>query len=308
MIEATIRQLLPGSDVVGESIVWDERRSCLFWVDIVGRRIRRFDPRSGDERIWDLSEMPTSIGLRADGGAVVGLTRRVALWDFGENFETLSVPEPERPHNRLNEGKVAPDGSFWVGTMQNNVEKSGAPKAITAKAGRYYRIDAAGAATLLSSDLYGITNGMAWLPDGRFVTADTLDNAVYAYAVLPDRRAIGQRRSFGEPFARGFPDGCCMDEEGAVWTCRVAGGACLTRTLPDGTLDRIIELPCTWPTSCTFGGPDLRTLFVTSARFTMTPEHLAANPQEGGLFACEPGVAGIRENRFGAKLGGTAHG
>jgi SMP-30/Gluconolactonase/LRE-like region len=167
MIEPTVRQILPGTDMVGESIVWDLKRGCVFWVDIVGRAIRRFDPVSGQERRWEAPELPTSIGLRADGGAIVGLTRRVALWDFGETFETLAVPEPDLPDNRLNEGKVAPDGSFWVGTMQNNVTESGASKDITDKAGRYYRIDASGRTTLLSPDRYGITNGMAWLPGRR---------------------------------------------------------------------------------------------------------------------------------------------
>jgi sugar lactone lactonase YvrE len=119
MIEPTVRQILPGTDMVGESIVWDLERGCMFWVDIVGRAIRRFDPVSGHEQRWEAPELPTSIGLRTDGGAIVGLTRRVALWDFGETFETLAIPEPDLPDNRLNEGKVAPDGSFWVGTMQN---------------------------------------------------------------------------------------------------------------------------------------------------------------------------------------------
>ena len=298
MAESAVRQLLPGTDVVGESIVWDLERGCLFWVDIVGRAIRRFDPASGQEQRWDVPEMPTSIGLRTDGGAIVGLTRRVAFWDFGQGFDTLAIPEPDLPDNRLNEGKVAPDGSFWVGTMQNNVTESGAPKDITAKSGRYYRIEASGRTTLLSLHHYGITNGMAWLPDGRFITADTLDNAIYAYVTSSDGRSLHERQPFGEPFPRGFPDGCCMDEEGGVWTCRVAGGSCVTRTLPDGRVDRVIDLPCSWPTSCTFGGPDLRTLFITSARFTMTLEHLAAHPEEGGLFAVEPGLAGVPENRF----------
>jgi hypothetical protein len=128
MIEPTVRQILPGTDMVGESIVWDLERGCMFWVDIVGRAIRRFDPVSGHEQRWEAPELPTSIGLRTDGGAIVGLTRRVALWDFGETFETLAIPEPDLPDNRLNEGKVAPDGSFWVGTMQNNVTESGTSK------------------------------------------------------------------------------------------------------------------------------------------------------------------------------------
>ena len=91
-----------------------------------------------------------------------------------------------------------------------------------------------------------------------------------------------------------------LDAEGALWNCRVVGGACVIRILPDGTVDRIIDLPCTWPTSCAFGGEDLRTLFITSARFTMSPEHLAANPSEGAPFAVNPGVGGLPPNLFGA--------
>ena len=85
---------------------------------------------------------------------------------------------------------------------------------------------------------------------------------------------------------------------GTLWNCRVAGGACLARFAPDGRVDRVVELPCTWPTSCTFGGPGLTTLFVTSARFTMTAEHLEKNPQEGGLFALDVGIAGVPEFEF----------
>jgi sugar lactone lactonase YvrE len=305
--DVPVRQLLPGTDIAGESIVWDVERQCLFWVDIVGRAIRRFEPANRTQQRWDVQELATSIGLRSDGGAIVGMTKRVALWNFGSSFETLAVPEPDLPGNRLNEGKVAPDGSFWVGTMQNNVDESGAAREITGKTGRYYRIDPAGGVTQLSPDLYGITNGMAWLEDRRFVTADTLDNAIFAYRVGVDGRSLHDRQSFGAPFPRGLPDGCCLDEEGAVWTCRVARGSSLTRTRPDGTVDKVVELPCSWPTSCTFGGPGLETLFVTSARFTMTPEHLAANPQEGGLFALEPGVAGVLEHRFG-QTGGNRNG
>jgi sugar lactone lactonase YvrE len=299
-----VRQVLPGRDVVGESIVWDAERRCLFWVDIIGKAIRRHDPETGAERSWAIEEFPTSIGIRTDGGAILGLTTRVALWDFEGDMRTLAVPEPELPSNRLNEGRVAPDGSFWVGTMQQNFAPDGTPTEMTGKHGRYYRIDAGGGVTKLSDDLYGITNSMIWLPDGRFVTADTLDNRLYAYDVDPSGRALRNRRPFSEPFDRGFPDGSCMDAEGGVWTCRVAGGSAVTRTLPDGRIDRLVELPCSWPTSCTFGGPDLATLYVTSARFTMSAEHLAANPQEGGLFALEPGVKGVPENRFRYAAGG----
>ena len=293
-----VRQILEGRDRVGESVVWDTERQCLFWVDIVGRAIRRYDPATGDEQRWDVPEFPTSIGLRTDGGAILGLTRRVVLWDFDNRFETFAIPEPDLPENRLNEGRVAPDGSFWVGTMQSNLMPDGSPTAQTRKGGRYYRIDAAGSVSLLSDDLYGITNTMIWLPDGRFVTADTPDNALYAYDIGSSGRSLINRRAFSTPFDRGLPDGSCMDTAGGVWTCRVVGGHALTRTLPNGSVDRVIDLPCSWPTSCTFGGPDLQTLYITSARFTMSDAHLAANPHEGGLFAFEPGICGEPEARF----------
>lgn len=297
-IQPEVMQVLAGRDVVGESIVWDYRRNCLFWVDMVGRVIRRYDPQSRSEQSWSAPEFPTSIGLRTDGGAIVGLTTRVALWDFDENFRTLAIPEPDQLDNRLNEGRVAPDGSFWVGTMQSNLASDGSPKKMTGKAGKYYRIDCDGSVTKLSDDLYGITNTMIWLPDGRFVTADTTENTLFVYDIAPSGRALLNRRRFATPFHRGLPDGSCIDEEGGIWTCRVVGGHALTRTLPDGQVDQVIDLPCSWPTSCTFGGTDLRVLFVTSARFTMGAEHLAVNPQEGGLFAVRPGVAGRPEPCF----------
>lgn len=298
MQPSDVTLLFDSEDMVGESIVWDERRGVLFWVDIGGRRIHSLNPGSGDHRIWSVPEFPTSIALREDGGAILGLTRRVALWDFDDRFTTFAVPEPDLPDNRLNEGRVAPDGSFWIGTMSNNLTEAGEPKEQGPKSGFYYRVDGHGGVTRLADDAFGITNTMIWPEPGVFVTADTTENALYRYTVSPDGRQLSDRRPFSEPFARGLPDGSCIDSEGGIWTCRVVGGQCLTRMLPDGTVDRIVELPCSWPTSCTFGGDDLATLFVTSARFTMSAEHLAANPQEGGVFAMRPGVTGLREPRF----------
>jgi len=294
---AEVECLVAARDVVGESIVWDDRIGALVWVDIGGRRIHRLTVTTGEHRIWPVGFFPTSIGLRQDGGAILGRTRDVVLWDWEGEGQVLATPEPDWPGNRLNEGKVAPDGSFWVGTMANNLGLDGSPVAQAGETGRLYRIGADGAVTQLTEDRFGITNTMVWLDDGRFVTADTVKNALYAYRV--EGAALSGRADFGPSITRGLPDGSCRDAEGGVWTCRVVGGAALTRTMPDGTLERVVDLPCTWPTSCTFGGPDLDTLFVTSARFTMTAEHLAATPAEGSVFSLKPGVRGVPENRFG---------
>lgn len=286
-------------NVVGESAVWDDRSGTLFWVDIVGHRIHALMPESGDHRSWPTPGMVTSIGLRRDGGAVVGLQRTVALWDFGDDFRTLVEVEPDRPDNRLNEGVVGPDGAFWVGTMQNNVNPDGSPRDVTSAEGRLYRVAADGSVSPLTDDRFGITNTLVWPAEDCLVTADTMENALYAYDCDVAAGRLSNRRTILKDFDRGLPDGSCMDAAGYVWNCRVVGGACLARLAPDGTVDRIVELPCTWPTSCAFGGPDLATLYVTSARFTMSDEHLSEAPWEGALFRLDVGETGRPAYRFG---------
>jgi len=295
----TASLVLDAADSVGESLIWDVERQRLVWVDIIGRRIHAFDPASGDHRIWPLAGRPTSIGLRADGGAIVGMERSICLWDWDGEPELFREVEPDLPANRLNEGVVAPDGSFWVGTMRNNIAADDSPLAAPEQTGRIYRYTPNGRLTRLSDDSFAITNTFVWPTADRFVTADTPKNTLYSYRIGADG-LLSDRQIFQQGFGRGLPDGSTMDAEGFLWTARVVGGACLTRTAPDGSIDRVVELPCSWPTSCAFGGPDLATLFVTSARFTMTSEHLAANPQEGGLFALDAGVRGLPAHRFGS--------
>ena len=222
-------------DTVGESLVWDERTAHLVWVDIVGRRIHRLDPASGAHERWPTPDFVTSIGLRDDGGAVVGLRRAVALWEFGGTFETLAVPEPERPGNRLNEGVVGPDGAFWVGTMEDNLTDDGTPRDIERSSGAIHRVLADGSTRRLTDQDIGLVNTLVWLPDGRLVTADTLTNELHTYEHDAVLGTLSERRRFAEPFERGLPDGSCLDEEGFLWNCRVVGGQCLARFAPDGT-------------------------------------------------------------------------
>ena len=293
-----VEMVFDAQDIVGESLVWDDRRGRLVWVDIIGRRIHAFDPASRSHESWETPGRVTSIGLRTDGGASVGLERHIALWDWGGEFRIACEVEPEFPRNRLNEGVVGPDGAFWVGTMQNNIAPDDSPRDITEDAGRLYRYAPDGTLTRLSGDLFGITNTLVWPSPGTLVTADTTKNALFSYRIDAGGRLV-DRRTILEGFARGLPDGSCLDAEGMIWTARVVGGACLTRTTPDGEVTQVVELPCTWPTSCAFGGPGLDTLFVTSARFTMNPAHLRAHPQEGGVFALKPGGRGRPACRFG---------
>jgi sugar lactone lactonase YvrE len=290
--------VLDARDIIGESIVYDDCRNALLWVDIGGKRIHRLALEQMRHEIWPTPEFPTSIGLRKDGGAIVGLTTRVALWNYDNVFETFAVPEPDVPENRLNEGRVGPDGSFWVGTMQNNINPDGSPKEVTRNCGAVYRITSDGTVQQLTPREYGIPNSMAWTDDHGFIFADTMQNTIFRFAT--DGSSLHDRQILFSPFDRGLPDGSCLDADGQLWNCRVVGGAAVACISKRGELQKLVELPCSWPTSCTFGGPNLDRLFVTSSRFTMTPEHLRMHPQEGGLFEVHADAKGKPEHRFGA--------
>lgn len=298
----TVELTYAAANIVGESIVWDCRNDRLVWVDIVAKTIHAFDPNTGAHESWQAPDFVTSVGLREDGGAVVGLMKSICLWDFGDRFEMLAHVEQDMPGNRLNEGVVGPDGAFWIGTMQNNIGEDGAPLDITADTGRLYRCTPQGQVEPLCDDRFGITNTFVWSGD-RLITADSVANIIYSYAFDDESHTLSDRRGILTGYERGLPDGSCMDVEGYIWNCRVVGGSCLIRMNPEGEIDRVVDLPCSWPTSCCFGGEGLDRLFVTSARFTMDEDHLDKNPQEGGLFVLDVGVVGQECHRFGSGSG-----
>lgn len=296
----TAEPAFAAADIVGESILWDDRRQCLVWVDIIGRRIHRLDPATGAHDLWITPTRVTSIGLRQDGGAILGTERHICLWDWNGAPRAICEVEPDLPENRLNEGVVGPDGAFWVGTMQNNINDDDSPKDIVSATGRIYRYTPDGQLSRVSDDRFGIANTLAFPSDGRLITADTLANAIYSYRIDDDGQ-LHDRKTLLQGFARGLPDGSCLDSRGRLWTARVAGGGCLTSTAPDGTVEAVIDLPCSSPTSCAFGGPGLATLYVTSSRFTMSADYLEEAPQEGSVFAVDAGIGGRPSHRFGAQ-------
>lgn len=292
--------LCKSNDIVGESIVWDDRSNQCYWVDLIGRKVQRLDFGSGEHRVWDMPDFATSVGLRADGGLIVALRHDLNLWEPNGELRQLAVVEPGQPNQRLNEGETGPDGAYWVGTMDNNVSDDNQPMDMEKGRGRIYRVDASGAVEQLSDDAFSMPNTMIWTDDGRFITGDTADNQLYSYAMPGGPGPLGARTVINDGFERGLPDGSCIDAEGYFWNTRVVDGGCVVRFAPDGTVDRVVDLPCSWPTSCAFGGANLDQLLVTSARFTMSAEHLAATPAEGCVYKVDVGVSGRKANRFGA--------
>ena len=288
------RCIVPAGDWCGESPVWNTAQQALFWVDINRRLVHRFRPDTLEVRTWEFEEPVPAVALTVkENLLLVALASRLVIWEP----ETHSCTDAGFrldgwPRVRFNDGRVDPRGSFWVGTMRNNVLPDGGEGEAGGTDGVLYRFDPGGEVSEWERGI-GISNTVAWSPDGsRFYFGDTLANEVWVYDFNAETGAIANRRPFLSGFERGLPDGSAVDAEGYLWNCR-SGGSCMVRVAPDGVIDRVLEFPTPKPTSCTFGGKDLDTLFVTSISLGVSGDRLA-----GGLFAIDAGVRGQAEHRF----------
>lgn len=275
---------------LGEGPVWDERRQVLLWVDIHAGLVHTFDPAGGAGEAVDTGQPVGAVALREAGGLVLAVRDGFALLDPGAAAPRLvAALELDEPRTRMNDGKCDAAGRFWAGTMD---EEEQAPL------GSLYRLDPDGTVTPMLADLY-LSNGLGWSPDRRTMYhVDTPTRRVDAFDFDLGAGAIGNRRTAVdlEPGA-GLPDGMAIDAEGFLWVA-LWGGSAVRRYSPAGRLDAVVEIPASQVTSCTFGGPDLDELFVTTARRGLGPGQVASEPAAGGIFRVRPGVAGEPATRF----------
>jgi sugar lactone lactonase YvrE len=272
--------------------VWLTGCGLLLRVDIHGPAIVVRDVGSGRERRRQTSEHVGFALPAVGGGLVAGVGHELLeLADLDAEPVRLAAVEPDRPGNRFNDAAVDARGRLWAGTMSTARE---------AGAAALYRLVSGGAP---ETAIVGatISNGLDWNLDAtRLYYIDSTTQRVDAIDFDVDRGRLGRRRPFAtiDP-AHGLPDGLCVDAEGGVWVALFGGGA-IRRYRPDGTLETQLPLPVTNPTSLAFGGPELRTLYVTSARHRLTPSQLASEPLAGSLLRLRPGVAGRAAVPFGA--------
>lgn len=286
-----IRCILDAKAQLGESPVWSAEEQTLYWVDILSPALHRLDVRRGACRSWEMPAAIGSFGLRKKGGAVLSLRNGFHRFDFDSGrLESIIDPEAHMHGTRFNDGKVSPDGRFWAGTMDDEM--------LNRPLGSLYRLDADGSCHKMVGDLI-VSNGLAWSPDGKTMFhSDSKGQVVFAYDYDADVGSIANQRVIARPSEEiGRPDGAATDMEGYYWSAGISAGV-LNRWSADGRLDRQIALPCAAPTMPCFGGPDMKTIYVTSLRHNLSADKLAAFPQSGGVFAVEVDVPGVPIAKF----------
>ena len=287
-----VKCLWPAAATLGEGPVWCPREAALYWVDIKAPALHRYRPSDGDTTSWVMPERIGWVIERANGeGLVAGFKDRgfVFLTPGTMAVEVVGQPEPDYPENRFNDAKADAAGRIWAGTMDDNEREA---------SGGLYRLDP-NLDWERVDDGYVVTNGPALSPDGRVLYhTDTFEGRIYAFDLSADGRLSGKRVFAQIPEGDGYPDGMTCDTEGGLWVAHW-GGWRISRFLPDGTMDRVIEMPVGQVTSCAFGGENCNRLFVTSAAIGLSEQDLEEQPLAGGLFEVEAGMTGLPPGQFG---------
>ena len=281
---------------LGENPVYDDRENALLFEDILGRTIHSVDLTSGAAKHWSFASEVGSFGLTETGKLVVALRHVVGLFDRASgSFHALATIEDDDPDTRLNDGKVGPDGAFWVGSMDDR----GKPASEGKPLGSLYRVDGSGRVEKKIDGLF-TSNGLAWSADGRTMFhSDSRGRWIDRWRFDPATGTISDRKrivaDIGE--ADGRPDGGATDTEGGYWSAGVSAQR-LNRYDADGRLIATYPVPVAAPTMPCFGGPDMKTLFVTSLRSGRKPEILEKYPLTGLTLVGRSPVAGVPVTRF----------
>jgi sugar lactone lactonase YvrE len=291
-----VRVAVASATLLGESPVWHPRERALYYADIPGHKLQRFEPASGELRHWDFGTDLASLAPRLDGTLLLAM--RDGLWRFdprtGERGR-LAEPPYDPASERFNDGKCDPQGRFWVGTIYEPRDPALAALYRFAK-GNLTR----------QAEGFTVMNGLAWSPNGRTMHwSDTKTHTIYAADFDPVTGTPSGRRVFAsfpgkqpgqslETYG-GRPDGAAMDVEGCYWVAMFEGQR-LLRLSPEGEIVREVKLPVRCPTMPCFGGPDLKTLYVTTAREKRPAAELIEQPFAGCVLALAVDVPGLPVN------------
>ena len=269
------------SNTLGEGPLWDPAANRLYWFDIKQAELYWGDPSNNKLGHWRLPCRASAAAIRSQGGLLLATEQGLANFDPATGAFELRWKLEAEPGFRSNDGKIDVAGRFWWGTMDDDHG---------ARPGALYRYDPDGRCEVQVDGIH-IVNTVSCSPDGRtYYLADSRKGEIYAFD-MDKAGGLSNRRVFAR-VDKGAPDGSAVDAQGYLWNCQW-GGWRIVRYAPDGSVDRIVEVPVQQPSSCAFGGPDLTTLYITTAREYLSDEALAKQPLAGSVLAFDAGVKGL---------------
>lgn len=276
---------------LGEGPSWDARENVLWWVDITRNLVHRYEPVSGVNTTFDVGQAVGAVVPRASGGLALAVQDGFAVLDpKTSHTQLIAAVEKDMPQNRMNDAKCDSSGRLWGGTMAYDE---------TPGAGAFYRLNPDRSVVTILEQVT-CSNGIGWSPDDRLMYYT--DSGAQQVDVFDYDRSTGEvvnrRKLIDIPADAGVPDGMAVDSEGHLWIA-LWGGAAIRRYTPDGTLDRVLEVPAKQVTSMAFGGPDLSDLYITSATIGLSEAELRTHPHSGALFLHHPGVSGQSTHSYG---------
>lgn len=287
-----LEQITAEPATLGEGPCWHETEQVLYWIDIYGKTLHRFNPNNTSHDNWDMGQMIGTVAPRASGGLIVALEHGLAYFD--PNTESLEhlAPVDDHPETRFNDGKCDPHGRFWVGTMDNVKEER--------PMGKLYRVDHDGSVNVMDEGIV-ISNGLAWSPDETTMYyIDSPTKNIFAYNYDGATGDISNRRvAITLNDEQGYPDGMTIDGEGMIWVAHWAGQRICRWNPKTAEVLEKIPTPAPHTSCCCFGGPDRKDLYITTARKGLSDEQLAANPLSGHLFRIRTDFVGAPTYAFG---------
>ncbi len=283
-----VQNILHARARLGEGPVWSAPSSRLYWVDIYNHRVHWLDLETQKAQFYDVGYTVGAIATTTANRLIMAQQHRLAFLDpqMGR-IDPIRDIEADLPHNRFNDGKCDPAGRFWFGSMSS-----------IGPQGSLYRYDPDGTLHTLETGLT-VSNGLGWSPDQRkFYLADSPLRQIYVYDYDVATGAIANRRVHVDLTAESFfPDGLTVDAEGCLWVA-MWDGWCIQRFDPAGTFMEAVNMPVQRPTSCTFGGPDLKTLYITSASVGLSEAEIEQSFFSGDLFALHTETRGLPTSAF----------
>jgi L-arabinonolactonase len=292
VVSAALIESLKVKNTLGEGIIWDAASACVWWTDIDGSKLYRYQSEDKQLDHWTTPERLGSFALVSDSEFLIcGFASGFAYFNpHSGELQWLEKIEQNNPGTRLNDGRADRQGRFWAGSMVESGDRG---------AGALYCFDQQ---LQVASKVSGLTisNGLCWSPDSTVMYhTDTPSRRINAYDFDAATGAIANQRCLVRTEKGCFPDGSSVDAEGYIWNAQW-GASQVVRYSPEGEVDFVLPLPVSQPTCVAFGGPRLDRLFVTSATQGFDEQTLSAEPEAGNVLVFQTNISGIADARFTA--------